>query len=148
MSPSHKLCNTVIQPLNHFLMCASKMHRKKLTYWSEPQKRLTEGKAINKIVSNLYFSNTVHFKGNIMRPIHINSPTGEDFQLFRKPSNRILEKKISKINQRSLSPPQIGSATVEGSTSSSRGGAVYSLTRYLSHLDNLNFGVPINQSHC
>lgn len=93
MSPSHKLCNTVIQPLNHFLMCASKMHRKKLTYWSEPQKRLTEGKAINKIVSNLYFSNTVHFKGNIMRPIHINSPTGEDFQLFRKPSNRILEKK-------------------------------------------------------
>lgn len=114
MSPSHKLCNTVIQPLNHFLMCAYKMHRKKLTYWSEPQKRLTEGKAINKIVSNLCFSNTVHFKGNTRRPIHIHSPTGEDLQLFSKTSNRILEKKkISKINLRSFLPPQIGSASVE-----------------------------------
>lgn len=129
-------------------MCAFKMHRKRLTLWSEPQKRHTEGKAINKIVSNLCFSNTVHFKGNTMTPIHIHSPTDEDLKLFSKSSRQNSRKKSAVINLRSFPPPQIGSATVEGSTSASRGGSVYSLTRHLSHPDNLNFGVPINQSHC
>lgn len=67
-------------------MCAHKMYRKRLTLWNEAPERLTKGKAINKIVSNLCLGKRVHFKGNNMKHIHIKSPTGEVLQLFRKPS--------------------------------------------------------------
>lgn len=83
----------VIQSLNHFLMCAYKMYRKRLTLWNEAQERLTKGKSINKIVGNLYLGNRAHFESNNMKHIHINSPAGEDLQLFSKPSTYNSRKK-------------------------------------------------------
>lgn len=62
------------------------MHRKRLTSWNEVQGRLTKGKAINKTRSKLHLGKRVHVKGNYIKCIHINSPTGEDLQLFSKPS--------------------------------------------------------------
>lgn len=90
------------------------MYRKRLTLWKEVQERLTKGKVINKAVSNFRLGKRVHFKGNDMKHIHINSQTGEDLQLFSKPItyNSILKKKPTQtvvINLGSFSHTWIGS---------------------------------------
>lgn len=95
MTQSQTVQHYVIQSLNHFLMCAYKMYRKRLTLWNEAQERLTKGKAVNIIVSNLRLGKKAHFKGNNMKHRHINSPTGEDLQLFSKPSTYNSRKKCS-----------------------------------------------------
>lgn len=139
----------VIQSLNHFLMCAYKMYRKRLTLWNEAQERLTKGKAINKIVSNLCLGKECISKPTIWNT-HILIPRQvKTSSYLANPVHTIPEKNTAVINLGSFSHTRIGSGIWQKEAQAPPvEEAVYSLTRHLSCLANLNFGAPINQSHC
>jgi len=91
-----------------------------------------------------------------MKHIHNNFPTVKTSNYLAKPGDTILEKNTAVLNLRSFSRTQICShirqreaeAPPVRRSAETQEEAVYSLTRHLSCLANLNFGAPINQSHC